>query len=296
MFSKKRCGILASMQTIGYHSLYTFMDGPLNKPGPYGPASVMAMFRFEKDISFLFPYINAVAEKAEMHETPIMIRFVFENVHCVVYPERCITSPFTDREEARDYRARLMDYLNSILARLDEIVPKYKVFKKIPVTEILKLLPKTNCKACGFKTCMAFAATLSRQQITPSACPYIGKPLSEKITYPVYDDTGNPVSSITLDVDSSNDRQPDLPADSDPQRPDPERKNDDANLSLAEPLSKRELEVLSMMAEGLTNPEISQALFISPHTVKSHVVHIFNKLGVNQRTQAVVWAARNRLV
>jgi DNA-binding NarL/FixJ family response regulator len=50
------------------------------------------------------------------------------------------------------------------------------------------------------------------------------------------------------------------------------------------------------MAEGFTNPEISELLSISHHTVKSHVVHIFNKLGVNDRTQAAVWAARNRLI
>jgi len=61
-------------------------------------------------------------------------------------------------------------------------------------------------------------------------------------------------------------------------------------------LTGREVEVLRLMAEGFTNPEISEILSISHHTVKSHVVHIFNKLGVNDRTQAAVWAARNRMI
>ena len=56
-----------------------------------------------------------------------------------------------------------------------------------------------------------------------------------------------------------------------------------------------EIEVLRMIVDGATNNEISDKLSISPHTVKSHVVHIFNKLGVNDRTQAAVWAARNRI-
>jgi PAS domain S-box-containing protein len=61
-------------------------------------------------------------------------------------------------------------------------------------------------------------------------------------------------------------------------------------------LTDRELEVLGLMAEGMTNAEIARVLCVSPHTVKSHVVHIFNKLGVNDRTQAAVKAARLELI
>jgi LuxR family maltose regulon positive regulatory protein len=54
-----------------------------------------------------------------------------------------------------------------------------------------------------------------------------------------------------------------------------------------EPLSNRELEVLQLMGEGLTNPEIGERLFLSPHTVKAHARTIYSKLGVNNRTLAV---------
>ena len=67
-------------------------------------------------------------------------------------------------------------------------------------------------------------------------------------------------------------------------------------MTLATPLSARELEVLCILAEGTSNNEISRMLNISPHTVKSHIIHIFNKLGVNDRTQAAVWAARHHLI
>jgi DNA-binding NarL/FixJ family response regulator len=50
------------------------------------------------------------------------------------------------------------------------------------------------------------------------------------------------------------------------------------------------------MAEGQTNPEISHALSISAHTAKSHVINIFNKLGVNNRTQAAVMATFHQLI
>lgn len=65
---------------------------------------------------------------------------------------------------------------------------------------------------------------------------------------------------------------------------------------LIEPLTKREEEVLKLMATGLTNREIAGVLFISEGTVKTHVEHIIGKLGVSDRVQAAVWAARQGLV
>jgi LuxR family maltose regulon positive regulatory protein len=54
-----------------------------------------------------------------------------------------------------------------------------------------------------------------------------------------------------------------------------------------EPLSERELEVLHLIAHGLTNPEIASRLFISLNTVKTHCRSIYGKLGVRSRTQAI---------
>jgi DNA-binding CsgD family transcriptional regulator len=59
---------------------------------------------------------------------------------------------------------------------------------------------------------------------------------------------------------------------------------------VGENLSKRELEVLALVATGFKNSEISQQLYISKATVKTHLQHIFNKLGVENRTAAVTKA------
>jgi LuxR family transcriptional regulator, maltose regulon positive regulatory protein len=59
---------------------------------------------------------------------------------------------------------------------------------------------------------------------------------------------------------------------------------------LVEPLSERELEILQLLAEGRTNPEIANELYLSPNTVKAHTRNIYGKLGVNNRTQAGVRA------
>jgi LuxR family maltose regulon positive regulatory protein len=59
---------------------------------------------------------------------------------------------------------------------------------------------------------------------------------------------------------------------------------------LVEPLSEREIEVLQLIAEGLTNQEVANRLYLSLHTVKVHARNIYGKLGVKSRTQAVAKA------
>jgi len=59
---------------------------------------------------------------------------------------------------------------------------------------------------------------------------------------------------------------------------------------LVEPLSERELEILELMAEGLTNQEIASRLFLALNTVKTHSRNIYGKLNVRSRTQAVARA------
>ena len=65
---------------------------------------------------------------------------------------------------------------------------------------------------------------------------------------------------------------------------------------LDEPLSGRELEVLHLIAEGLSNAEITHKLYLSVGTVKVHTRNIYGKLGVSSRTQAIGQAQKLNLL
>lgn len=71
---------------------------------------------------------------------------------------------------------------------------------------------------------------------------------------------------------------------------------EDTDLSLLNSLTERETEVLKLIAEGYTNQEIAERLFISMTTVKTHVGNILEKIGAQNRVQAVIFAFQHGLV
>lgn len=75
-----------------------------------------------------------------------------------------------------------------------------------------------------------------------------------------------------------------------------EKRLREEQMSEEEKLTKREIEVLKLLAEGLFNKEIAYKLSISEKTVKNHVSNIFKKIGVFDRTQAAVYAIKNNIV
>jgi LuxR family transcriptional regulator, positive regulator of biofilm formation len=73
------------------------------------------------------------------------------------------------------------------------------------------------------------------------------------------------------------------------------RENNEKSQSKGGPsiLTTREAEILAMVALGATNDQIADKLFLSRHTVKTHLYNIFKKINVPNRLQAVLWAAKN---
>jgi DNA-binding NarL/FixJ family response regulator len=63
------------------------------------------------------------------------------------------------------------------------------------------------------------------------------------------------------------------------------------SAAVASPLSPREIEVARLVARGLTNKQIGEALFVSERTAENHIQHILTKLGFSNRSQIAAWAS-----
>lgn len=286
----------------GYSDLSLRVLGPLSRTCRVVHSLMVAHFRLTNDISTLLPYINAVAESATFYEKPVYIKFNLDGILCTLHPSDGSAGLFENYLQAHEFVERLIAFLNELYQRKDSIRPNHGRHRHAPILEILGLLPGSNCRNCGYPTCMAFAAALSRQEADPSQCPGLDSPLRQNAVYPVYDAQGNLKRTVAIDINPGralNEKQAHI------SKLEQELARltridrsigDCADGSLPAPLTERELQVLRLMARGASNIEISDLLEISHHTVKSHVIHIFNKLGVDDRTEASVWAAHHSLV
>jgi DNA-binding CsgD family transcriptional regulator/ArsR family metal-binding transcriptional regulator len=289
-----------------YATLRLFQSGPLGARTDEGRAHANgARFFLGWDISPLFPLIHAIVPNSLLYETPVYIKFLLNAHLCAFYPQEGIFSPVNGHAEAVAFLDDLIAFIKDVHARRAEITPNYKKFKPASPLDIFQLLPGTNCRDCGHATCLAFAATVSRQKSSPSDCPHLGRPVEEKALFPVFDAQGRLIRTVSLEIDSSALREAihqketqirTLRSRVESFEQEQARHIQDTNQRLPDPLSRREIQVLQMLANGFTNKEISSRLHISEHTVKSHVVHIFNKIGVNDRTQASVWAVSHGLL
>ncbi len=270
------------MRIKGYSDFSLSRSGVRSHTSP--DANWGVYFKLDADVADLFPFINASVDDAKMYDAPRHIQFMHAKAKCTLYPREVIAAVFENEEQGRQFAESLVQYLNRLDRKKASIIPEYRPHRIVSPVNIYKLLPKTNCQACGHPTCIAFAAALGRGIATPSQCPGFAKPLYHRSVYPVYDRQGHLSATFSIETPPLEEIRPDPATDNDPYESNQTR------------LTKREIEVLRLVAEGATNIEISNQLFISPHTVKSHIIHIFNKLNVSDRTQAAVWAAQHNML
>ncbi|WP_170302454.1 LuxR C-terminal-related transcriptional regulator [Desulfosarcina widdelii] len=292
--------------STAYATLALFSSGPLaGQSAAVDCLALGARFELDCELAPLFPYINAVADSAQYYEKPVYIKFLLADRLCAFYSTEGAFTPVRDLAEAMDFLPTLLDFIRDVSRRRPQIVPNNKKYNPTSAVDIYRLLPGSNCRECGFATCLAFAAALSRGRTSMAKCPHMADPLEEKATYPVYDSKGNLLRTVSLDIDTSGLRtkisQKDARIQSlETQLSDFEKRRRaniaSANAELPMPLTRREIQVLRRIASGFTNREISSQLNISHHTVKSHVIHIFNKIGVNDRAQASAWGAMHGLI
>ena len=124
----------------------------------------------DQDIGNVLPYLNAVLGGFEyLKEHPAVI-FKAHGKIITVHSNKIAINALKDAEEASKILEWLKNEINDAWERQDEITPCYEGAPRPKIIEILKLLPKSNCRECGEKTCMVFAAKMAEGIKTTDDC------------------------------------------------------------------------------------------------------------------------------
>jgi ArsR family metal-binding transcriptional regulator len=128
------------------------------------------------DITEVLPYLNAEFKGADYNHNAKILLWNNDVKKYAFRPREIVVAPIENMEEAQRLVNNIVCTVNNIWIRRDEIKPKFEGKKSLPnVFDIYKLLPRTNCKECGFLSCMAFAAVLRSDSTKLSLCPYISE-------------------------------------------------------------------------------------------------------------------------
>ena len=130
-----------------------------------------AIATFQVDISPAFPYVNAELGGWDYDQTnQVLLLKLSDGKWITLHPQKIAIRGARDMEESHALLEWIKGQINDIYARRETITPRYVSQAGLKIMEILKLLPMTNCKLCGYPTCMAYAAALREGEIALEAC------------------------------------------------------------------------------------------------------------------------------
>lgn len=136
----------------------------------------------ERDISPVFPYLNAVMNNAWYdHENQVLILREPEQAYAF-RPHEIRIARTGDWLQAEELATEIVEKVNGIWQERDNITPRYTERRLPSIMDIFKLLPRNNCKECGYATCLAFAAALHTVTCQVDQCPSLSTENREKIS------------------------------------------------------------------------------------------------------------------
>ncbi|MBI2288540.1 MAG: hypothetical protein HYU83_06180 [Chloroflexi bacterium] len=146
-----------------------------------GSARYGAQVTLEPDISPVFPYLNTLMKNAWYdHENHVLILREPEQAYAL-RPHEIRIGRVNDYSQAQRLATEIVGRVDAAWQERNSITPLYTQRKLPGVMDIFKLLPKTNCKLCGYATCLAFAADLRAGKVTPDQCPPLSSENREKV-------------------------------------------------------------------------------------------------------------------
>ena len=135
-----------------------------------------ALITLPNDISAVFPYLNALFDGVRYdHENKTLI-WREDSQTYAFRPDEIRIAQVRDPAAARELASELTEKVNEVWRERDRTTPRYTERKPPPVLDIFKQLLQTNCRQCGYLTCMAYAAGLSQGKAQPEDCPPLSQP------------------------------------------------------------------------------------------------------------------------
>ncbi len=133
--------------------------------------NVHCFAHLDQDVGPALPYLNTVLGGFEYLKEPPSVTFKAHGKLITVHGHKIAINALQDEEQARKVVEWLKREINDAWERRDQIVPSFQGMPRPQLIEILKLLPKTNCRQCGEPTCMVFAARVAEGAKGVEACP-----------------------------------------------------------------------------------------------------------------------------
>jgi ArsR family metal-binding transcriptional regulator len=143
--------------------------------------SLHCIAHLDQDVTAVLPYLNTILGGFEYLKEPPAVTFKVHGKLITVHPRRIAVNALRDEEEADKILEWLKMEINETWEKRDQIEPRFEGSPKPKILEILKLLPKTNCRKCGQPTCMVFSILIAQGAKGPDDCPQLGEEDGQKM-------------------------------------------------------------------------------------------------------------------
>jgi ArsR family metal-binding transcriptional regulator len=146
-----------------------------------GALTVQCFAHLDQDVGPALPYLNAVLGGFEYIREPPSVTFRSQGKLITVHGRKIAVNALKDEEEARKIVDWLVREINAAWERRADIEPCFEGMPRPRMIDILRLLPKTNCRACGAPTCMVFATQVAEGIKDQEDCPPLDVDNSAKL-------------------------------------------------------------------------------------------------------------------
>jgi ArsR family metal-binding transcriptional regulator len=136
-----------------------------------GAQSLHCFAHLNDDVGEVLPYLNTVLGGFTYSKEPPALTLKNSGKLITIHPRKIAVNALQDEEQAEKIIAWLQREINSTWEKRGEIEPSVEGARQPALIEILKLLPKTNCKECGLPTCMVFAVRVIEGVKDHTNCP-----------------------------------------------------------------------------------------------------------------------------